>query len=397
MAILKSNFNYQFAIESGIIDFDSVSKQIMNAQVSKVETLHPYAITPPKESGGRWQTFWKDKNGQRHNIRAQTREKLFEKLVPLYFSDLHIDNLTFENLFCEWVEYKSNIANSPNTITRHKQHYKRYFQNLSISQKKIKLIDELELESICNNIVRENNMSRKEWTNVKTILIGMYSYAVRKGYLSINPLDKVEIHVKYRQVVKKPSSTQTFNSDELSDLNAYLDEKYLQTNDSIYMAVKINFFLGLRVGELVALQWSDWDDRHMHIVREEVRNQSTGQLQVVEHTKTNHDRYVIVVKKAEEILSKLNHDSEFIFVRDGMRITARQVNYVLEKYAEHTGNVVKSSHKIRKTYASNLSTHGVPLDCIREQLGHSDLSTTLSYIYNPLSEKQTYDIIDSAL
>lgn len=46
---------------------------------------------------------------------------------------------------------------------------------------------------------------------------------------------------------------------------------------------------------------------------------------------------------------------------------------------------------------SNLSANGVPLDCIREMLGHSNLSTTLEYIYNPLTEKETYDLITKAL
>ncbi len=80
---------------------------------------------------------------------------------------------------------------------------------------------------------------------------------------------------------------------------------------------------------------------HLHIVREEVRNQVTNRYEVVEHT--------------------------------------------------------KSTHKMRKTFASNLNASGVPLDCIRELLGHSNLNTTLGYIYNPLTEKETYDLISKAL
>ena len=44
-----------------------------------------------------------------------------------------------------------------------------------------------------------------------------------------------------------------------------------------------------------------------------------------------------------------------------------------------------------------LNAKGVPIDAIREQLGHSNLSTTYGYIYNPLTEKETYDIITQAL
>ena len=58
---------------------------------------------------------------------------------------------------------------------------------------------------------------------------------------------------------------------------------------------------------------------------------------------------------------------------------------------------MKSTHKMRKTYASNLNANNVPLDAIREQLGHSELTTTLSYLYNPLTEEETFDLIEKAL
>ncbi|MCI9397886.1 MAG: hypothetical protein HFI55_13395 [Lachnospiraceae bacterium] len=32
---------------------------------------------------------------------------------------------------------------------------------------------------------------------------------------------------------------------------------------------------------------------------------------------------------------------------------------------------------MRKTYASRLNAYGVPIDAIREQLGYSELSTTI--------------------
>lgn len=55
-------------------------------------------------------------------------------------------------------------------------------------------------------------------------------------------------------------------------------------------------------------------------------------------------------------------------MRDGERITSRQIAYVLEKFAERQGVRTKSTHKMRKTYASNLNANGVPLDRIREML-----------------------------
>lgn len=385
-------------IDYGIIDADSVLDMLMSNKREQILKIHPYAITPPTSEDGRWQTTYKEANGKRRNIKAPSKEALLDKLIPFYFSNPNADKMTFHALYEEWLEYKQTVTNSPNTIKRHEQHYRKYFESSVLHEKKLKQLDELLLEKECNRIVKGYNLSRKEWGNVKTILNGMFAYAVRKKYLTENPMENVKILVKFKQIVKKTGKTETYNSDELKSLNQYLDRMYAETLDTSFLAVKLNFLLGLRVGELVALKWEDYSDmNHLHIVREEVRNQNTNTYEVVEHTKTNSDRFVVLVPKAINILQKVKRSSDYIFTRNGERLTSRQVAYVLEKYAERQGVAIKSTHKMRKTYASNLNASGVPLDCIRELLGHSNLNTTLGYIYNPLTEKETYNLIAKAL
>lgn len=62
-------------------------------------------------------------------------------------------------------------------------------------------------------------MSSKEWTNVKTILRGMFRFAYKNQIIETNLMDDVEITVKFRQVSKKSGRTETYNTDELRDLN----------------------------------------------------------------------------------------------------------------------------------------------------------------------------------
>ena len=66
----------------------------------------------------------------------------------------------------------------------------------------------------------------------------MFRYAIRKKYIEENLADKIVISVKFRQVVKKTWKTETYNSDELADLNKYLDSMYAVTEDTVYLAVK---------------------------------------------------------------------------------------------------------------------------------------------------------------
>lgn len=275
----KSNFKninitiLKNALEDGIISQDSVFDMLMTAKKDRIRKIHKYAITPPSGDGKRWQTYYKGEHVKRKIIKAQTENELIEKLILIYLSDSHIDKLTFHELYEEWLGYKESVTDSQNTVKRHKQHYRKYFAVSCLHHKKIKHITELMLETECNRIVMEYNLPRKEWCNIKTILNGMYQYAVRKKYLLDNPMDKVQILVRFKQIVRKTGKTETYNTDELKDLNRYLDMMYAESSGTVYLAVKLNFLIGLRVGELVATKFSDISDNHLHIVREEVRNQ----------------------------------------------------------------------------------------------------------------------------
>ncbi|WP_276951911.1 hypothetical protein [Acetatifactor muris] len=81
----------------------------------------------------------------------------------------------------------------------------------------------------------------------------------------------------------------------------------------------------------------------------------------MEHTKTNQDRFVILVPKAIETLQRIE--------RQGC---------------------------VRPT--PNLNAGGVSLDCIRELVGHEDERTTFhNYCYNRETDARTHENIERAL
>lgn len=374
-----------------ISDRGSVSDSIMK----DIEKKHPYAITAPSECCKRWQTSYKDECGKRHNIKAPSKEELIAQLVILY-SKRKVQKLTFDSLFEEWLTYKQTMTSSINTVIRHREHYNRYILNTPMNKRVVYTITSIDMELFCNKLITQHAMSRKEFGNVKTVLNGMFEYARRKGYVKTNIMNDVIISVKFRQVTKKTGQTQTYTTTEKNNILNYLNDKYEETKDTSYLAVAVNFMIGLRVAELVSLKWMDLNGNTLHITREQVLNKATRQFEIVPHTKTYNDRYVIIPQQAIEIFDKIPRDYEYIFTRKGEVLTTRQIAYILEKYAKSTDSKVKSSHKIRKTYASTLSIKGVPLDTIRQQLGHTNLSTTLAYIYDSLDENETISLINSA-
>ena len=70
----------------------------------------------------------------------------------------------------------------------------------------------------------------------------MFTYAIRRKYIKENPLDAVQILVKFKQAVKKTGKLETYNTEELEQLNQYLDEKFLETqkhfNPSVFKCLQ---------------------------------------------------------------------------------------------------------------------------------------------------------------
>lgn len=387
------------------------SKTLENIQMNieqRILAIHPYKITKPQVENGRWQTYVKNENEKRKILRAPSYDDLMQKLYEHYFysQKRHVPDM--QELFKEWLSYKEDVTDSANTIRRHEQHWKKYFSDWY--DKKIIFYDKLELQRQCNLLVKKHNLSSKEWQNIKTILSGMFAYALDKKYIKYNPMSEMRITVKFRQINKKTGDTETFQTEDKKVLIQYFDSRYSESSDSVYLALKLDFYLGLRVGELSALKWGDVINlKGLHVTREEIKESVRhgdswkDVCSIADHTKTRKDRIVPLVPSAAAILNALriksgNPDSDsFIFVRNNERITSRQITYALEKACRKCGITVKRTHKIRKTVASNLNAAGVPADAIREMLGHTNLETTMGYIFNPLTEKETYRQISKAL
>lgn len=391
-------------LQYGILDEEDIRQKLRMKKLERILLIHPHPIT--QLSNGRWQTYYDDpEKGKRIEIKRASREKILDKLYTIYYGDCDGPpgssdvTPTISHLFDEWIEYKKAITNSENTITRYHQLYMKYLCNKPITLRNIRDITKLELNSFCNDLVKSNSLSLKGWMNIKTILNGIFGYAMDKEILTTNPLDRVKITVKYRQVNRKIDGSQCFDTTEIEKLRKYMMAKYHETDDVVYIAPLLQLLTGLRVGELVTLKWEDvsYEKHLLHVVREESRIRETNECIVVNHTKGNQDRFVCLVPQAEKYLRMMPRDSAYIFSRDSERLTARQVTWVYEHYSKDTGNKMKRSHKARKTYASVLYQAGVPIEKIREQLGHKDLVTTWDYIFNPLPEGETYARIVEAL
>jgi integrase/recombinase XerC len=133
---------------------------------------------------------------------------------------------------------------------------------------------------------------------------------------------------------------------------------------------------GLRVGELVGLNWRDIDEE-------------LGMV-MIRAGKGNKDRLVPLGEPALDALKKWKtampvaweHGGPVITNLRGGRLTTRSVEMILQKRIEAAGLTAGvTPHGLRHSFATHMLGNGADLRSIQEMLGHASLATTQRYTH----------------
>ncbi len=133
---------------------------------------------------------------------------------------------------------------------------------------------------------------------------------------------------------------------------------------------------GLRVGELVGLDWRDIDEE-------------LGMV-MVRAAKGNKDRLVPLGEPAIDALKNWKrampvaweHNGPVITNLRGGRLTTRSVEMILHKRIEAAGITAGvTPHGLRHSFATHMLGNGADLRSIQEMLGHASLATTQRYTH----------------
>lgn len=180
------------------------------------------------------------------------------------------------------------------------------------------------------------------------------------------------------------------------------------------LAIALNFYLGLRNGELVVLNEKDIQGNYIHIQREEISKfrvedgkRVKDGFAVKDYTKSpQSDRWLYLTTEARKIIDmvlKANEDNGFydngyLFLYRGNRIHERGIDSRLRKYCNQIGIRQKSNHKIRKTVISTLIDNNINIEKVMEFAGHNDKMVTYqNYVFNRYDEPQTENQLEKAL
>jgi integrase/recombinase XerC len=161
--------------------------------------------------------------------------------------------------------------------------------------------------------------------------------------------------------------------------------------------LEVLYSCGLRVSELVGLNWHDVDT-NLEVVRVKGKGNKERIVPIGRKALAALDCYrgeipALVVPKRQHALSSLSTAWPIFLNTRGERLTTRSVARLVAGYARSCGIALKTSpHALRHTFATHLLDAGADLRAIQELLGHSSLSTTQKYTHVNLDRlMQVYD------
>lgn len=387
-------------ISGDIMGSDTILSDYMSVyKENRVLKVHKYAITLLKE--GRYSTYVIDTNraDKRKVVKGKDYDSLIDKLYNHYFKNNKVNAKRLCDIFDEWLEYKTKKKNnSEDTKKQNRASYEKYVKGTDIDTMPLTDIKPINLEEWAIDVLREYKMTSQTFNTHKLVVTGPLAYAKRKGYISENPWCKEELEYThlFKSKRRKPSEKMVFYPDEIEELLGELERGYDYNGNMANLGLMINFELGLRVGELCALKWTDinWKNETVFIQRMESRGK------VVDYVKSDSSAGYRELSLSDEVIylfKKVKNDSkilsEFIFTKpDGSRLDEMVFVHRLEKAENALGwnkeGNMKRSHCIRRTVASRMQAEGWTLEEIRCWLGHTNTETTLTYLYNPFRESE---------
>jgi integrase/recombinase XerC len=209
-------------------------------------------------------------------------------------------------------------------------------------------------------------------------------FACREGLLERNPAAGVRTPKQPKKLPRhlRPGEVETL-------LESVTGDEPLDQRDRAIL--ELLYATGLRVGELVSLDWTDLDLK-ARVLRVFGKGGKERMVPFGRHATESLEDWLTGWRQLRQ---KTGNDSgealeEPVFLNyRGRRLSARSVRRLMDRRVQEAaiaGGV--HPHTLRHTFATHLLEGGADLRSIQELLGHSSLSTTQNYTHLELERLQ---------
>ena len=161
-------------------------------------------------------------------------------------------------------------------------------------------------------------------------------------------------------------------------------------NNPASQAIELMLETGMRVGEVLALEWSDvdWRRKAIRVSKTVVRITSKKESYIQNGAKSfTSNRTIPLSTSAQDLLSEMyqmdESDSRYIFHdEDGHYLTYEAMRWWAKKVCREAGVPYLGLHVFRHTFATNCYERGCDVKRLSKLLGHSDVTITYNvYIH----------------
>ena len=412
--ILKSQ------VSAPVNDEDMTKKQRENIIKKHMEQY----TTKYYESDNRWHSFLPDEKHPRKMkpIAKRKWEDLEQVIVDYYMQQEQSEKrkkMTLRTLYPEWFAYKWQDTNNSSYMNHIDYDWKRFYENDSIIDRPIVEFTTLELKNWARGKIISEKLTKKVYYNMAVIIRQSLEYLVERGELTSNPFSAFKINPSlFTPVEEKEAEYEVFSEEEEQQIKEYALQDFERNKElTTALAVVLNFSLGLRVGELVALKWKDLKGSYLHIRRMEQKQYEQSaegkwhyDINVVDHTKSDAGyRTIYVVSSALEVFEKIKNANlkrgfscgaeDYILVYRGKRITSQAIDKKYTRYCKELGFVKKGNHKTRKTCLTKIADNpNINLKDAMQFGGHRDVQTYIKhYCFSRYSDEQKRNELEKTL
>lgn len=210
-------------------------------------------------------------------------------------------------------------------------------------------------------------LKKKSGLNHKTI--NNFLACLRKCLQSAIDWDKLSVMPKMKKFPEDSGRIDFLSPIESAKL--LNDKEDPVINGMTLMALRT----GMRFGEIIGLDWSDIDlEKRLINVR---RNKVMG---IMGTPKNGKVRSIAIASDLYELLAQQAKPAGPVFhLEDGRELTHHLALNALKRACVRAGIRKISWHILRHTTASHLVAEGVPMNVVKELLGHSSILMTSKY------------------
>lgn len=288
---------------------------------------------------------------------------------------------TMQHLVEDFLEYLALERNfSPHTLRSYRGDLRRFLEFLveylgrDVADLTPHDVEPTAARSFLASMSREGLAKRSQGRALSAVK-SCFRYACRQGMLDRNPAEGVRTPKLEKSL---PRHLRPGETEELLDAPEH-DERELSPRDQAML--ELLYASGLRVSELVSLDWNDIDlaGRTVRVLGK------GGKERMVPFGAPAEKALRTWLDQWDAVRARCNaaDTGEPVFLNfRGGRLTDRSVRRIVDRHGLAAGVPPGlHPHVLRHTFATDLLSAGADLRTIQELLGHSSLSTTQKYTH----------------